>query len=102
MTERSDREFLLSIFLVEAWDTAGSLEEGLGRLAQPAERAEGATSPLLVLAHRLKGSAALHGFPGISTLAGLAEARDRGHRRRGRRADRRVPRAAPIAAAAGR
>jgi len=74
MTERSDREFLLSIFLVEAWDTAGSLEEGLGSLAYPAEQAEGATGPLLVLAHRLKGSAALHGFSGVSALAGIAEA----------------------------
>ena len=32
MAERRERELLLGIFLMEAWDTAGSLEEGLAEL----------------------------------------------------------------------
>jgi chemosensory pili system protein ChpA (sensor histidine kinase/response regulator) len=73
MAESRDREFLLGIFLMEAWDTAGALEDGLGLLtAEPAPTAE-ALGRLLVVSHRLKGSAALHGFPAVSELAAVTE-----------------------------
>ena len=56
MTEpQPDREFLLSIFLMEAWDTVSILEEGA-----PGLSSGGDVEPLLVVAHRLRGAAALH------------------------------------------
>jgi len=58
---------------MEAWDTAGALEEGLGLLTTVDPPFAEALSPLVVFAHRLKGSAALHGFPGVSDLAAAAE-----------------------------
>ncbi len=64
-----DREFLLSIFLMEAWDTLATLEDGLGRLRGP-EVSTVVVEPLLVVSHRLKGAAALNGFP---ELAGVTE-----------------------------
>lgn len=73
MADRRERELLLGIFLMEAWDTAGALEEGLGLLTAADAPTEGALAPLVVFAHRLKGSAALHGFPGVSDLAAGAE-----------------------------
>jgi chemosensory pili system protein ChpA (sensor histidine kinase/response regulator) len=71
--DRRECELLLGIFLMEAWDTAGALEEGLGLLTAVAAPSEEALAPLVVFAHRLKGSAALHGFPGVSDLAAAAE-----------------------------
>src|SRR5262245_11062888 len=71
MSERGDGDFLRDIFLVEAWDTAGALEGGLGHLSHDGDPR--AVASLLVLAHRLKGSAALHCFPGPSELAAVAE-----------------------------
>lgn len=59
---------------MEAWDTLATLEEGVGRLAEPAGVTAAALEPLVVVAHRLKGAAALHGFPGLSQLAGVTEA----------------------------
>ena len=73
MAERRERELLLGIFLMEAWDTAGSLEEGLPKLTAVEAPAKGTMAPLVVLAHRLKGSAALYGFTGVSELAAAAE-----------------------------
>jgi chemosensory pili system protein ChpA (sensor histidine kinase/response regulator) len=73
MADRRERELLLGIFLMEAWDTAGALEEGLGRLTTEEAPTEAALATLVVFAHRLKGSAALHGFPGVSELAGGTE-----------------------------
>jgi chemosensory pili system protein ChpA (sensor histidine kinase/response regulator) len=73
MADRRERELLLGIFLMEAWDTAGALEEGLGLLSATTAPTEHALAPLVVFAHRLKGSAALHGFPGVSDLAAAAE-----------------------------
>jgi chemosensory pili system protein ChpA (sensor histidine kinase/response regulator) len=73
MAEQRERELLLGIFLMEAWDTAGALEEGHGLLTEAAAPTEDALAPLVVFAHRLKGSAALHGFPGVSDLAAAAE-----------------------------
>lgn len=73
MADRRERELMLGIFLMEAWDTAGALEEGLGQLTGDDAPSTEALAPLVVLAHRLKGSAALYGFPGVSDLAGAAE-----------------------------
>ena len=73
MAERRERELMLGIFLMEAWDTAGALEEGLDQLTGAEAPATATLAPLGVLAHRLKGSAALYGFPGVSDLAGAAE-----------------------------
>jgi chemosensory pili system protein ChpA (sensor histidine kinase/response regulator) len=73
MADRRERELMLGIFLMEAWDTAGALEEGLGQLTGADAPSADAMAPLVVLAHRLKGSAALYGFPGVSDLAGAAE-----------------------------
>ena len=73
MADRRERELMLGIFLMEAWDTAGALEEGLGLLTAGAGPAPEALDPLVVFAHRLKGSAALYGFPGVSDLAAAAE-----------------------------
>jgi chemosensory pili system protein ChpA (sensor histidine kinase/response regulator) len=73
MTDRREHELLLGIFLMEAWDTAGALEEGLGLLTTAAALPAAALAPLVVFAHRLKGSAALHGFPGVSELAAATE-----------------------------
>jgi chemosensory pili system protein ChpA (sensor histidine kinase/response regulator) len=73
MADRRERELLLGIFLMEAWDTAGALEEGLGQLTATGAPTEETLASLVVFAHRLKGSAALHGFPGVSDLAAGAE-----------------------------
>ena len=73
MADRRERELLLGIFLMEAWDTAGALEDGLGLLAGAAAPTPDALVPLVVSAHRLKGSAGLHGFIGVSDLAAAIE-----------------------------
>jgi len=73
MADRRERELLLGIFLMEAWDTAGALEDGLGLLTGAVSPDHGALAPLIVSAHRLKGSAALHGFLGVSELAAATE-----------------------------
>ena len=71
--ERREHELLLGIFLMEAWDTAGALEEQLGLLTTEDAPSAATLAPLVVFAHRLKGSAALHGFPGVSDLAEATE-----------------------------
>ena len=68
MTEQPDREFLLSLFLMEAWDTVSTLEEGAGSL-----RDGGDIEPMLVVTHRLRGAAALHGFPALAAEAAELE-----------------------------
>ena len=72
-SDRRERELLLGIFLMEAWDTAGALEEGFGLLTEVEAPSPQVLEPLVVFAHRLKGSAALHGFPGVSDLAAATE-----------------------------
>src|SRR5262249_42406771 len=67
-----EREFLRGIFLMEAWDTVLTVEEGLPCLLDPAPTRE-MLDPLVVVAHRLKGAAALHGFAETAQLAGLLE-----------------------------
>ena len=67
-----DRQFLLSVFLMEAWDTLAAVEDGLaalGRAPGEATTLEG----LAVVTHRLRGSAALSGFPQVSALAAAME-----------------------------
>ena len=73
MADRRERELLLGIFLMEAWDTAGALEEALALLSAAEAPSPKTLAPLVVFAHRLKGSAALHGCPGVSDLAAAAE-----------------------------
>jgi chemosensory pili system protein ChpA (sensor histidine kinase/response regulator) len=68
MTEQPDREFLLSLFLMEAWDTVSILEDGA-----PGLSTGGDVEPLLVVAHRLRGAAALHGFPRLAEEAAAIE-----------------------------
>src|SRR5262245_20978122 len=70
MVDSADQDFLKSIFLMEAWDTITSLEEGVTRLAGGTEPA---WDDLFVVTHRLKGAASLHGFPRVSSLAEAME-----------------------------
>uniref|UniRef100_A0A7C3HWE1 histidine kinase n=1 Tax=Meiothermus ruber TaxID=277 RepID=A0A7C3HWE1_MEIRU len=58
---------LLQSFLEEAWETVAVFEQAAEFLA--IKRHE----PLVVMAHRLKGSAGLYGFPQIANLGALAE-----------------------------
>jgi chemosensory pili system protein ChpA (sensor histidine kinase/response regulator) len=69
MLEDQDSEFILSIFLMEAWDTVAVVEEGVLRLANGEEVSASILDPLGVVAHRLKGAAALHGYPLVSAVA---------------------------------
>src|SRR5581483_8965548 len=66
MADARDREFLVSVFLMEAWDTVAAVEDLLAR-------GSAAREDLVVVTHRLKGAAALNGFPGIAALAGAME-----------------------------
>src|SRR5262245_51869011 len=70
MVDSADQDFLKSIFLMEAWDTLTSLEEGVTRLAGGTEPA---WDELFVVTHRLKGAASLHGFPRVALLAEAME-----------------------------
>src|SRR5262245_6803972 len=70
MVDSADQDFLKSIFLMEAWDTLTSLEEGVTRLAGGTEPA---WDELFVVTHRLKGAASLHGFPRVASLAEAME-----------------------------
>ena len=73
MLEDKDSEFILSIFLMEAWDTVASVEEGARRIAGGDPPSAGILDPLVVVAHRLKGAAALHGYPVVSAVALVME-----------------------------
>jgi len=68
MVEPADREFLRSIFLMEAWETVAALEDGA------AAAARGDLEALYVVSHRLKGAASLYGFPAVAELASRVEA----------------------------
>ncbi len=67
-----DRQFLLSVFLMEAWDTLAAVEDGLAALGRAPGEATTLES-LAVVTHRLRGSAALSGFPQVSALAAAME-----------------------------
>jgi chemosensory pili system protein ChpA (sensor histidine kinase/response regulator) len=70
MAEPADQEFLRSIFLMEAWDTVASIEDGVARLAGDAEPA---WDDLFLVAHRLRGAAALQGLEPVAALADAVE-----------------------------
>lgn len=70
MVDAADQDFLKSIFLMEAWDTLASLEDGAAQLAAGTEPA---WDDLFVVTHRLKGAASLHGFPRVAALAETME-----------------------------
>lgn len=57
---------MLESFLGEAWEAVSTLERAPTLLAQDPQ-------PLVVMAHRLKGSAGLYGFSEVSQLGGLLE-----------------------------
>jgi chemosensory pili system protein ChpA (sensor histidine kinase/response regulator) len=67
MVEPADRDFLRSIFLMEAWETVAALEDAGGPAAGVRLDA------LRVVTHRLKGAASLHGFPEVADLASRLE-----------------------------
>ncbi len=67
-----DRQFLLSVFLMEAWDTLAAVEDGLATLRH-ADDPTAVTEHLAVVTHRLRGSAALSGFPQVAGLAAAME-----------------------------
>jgi chemosensory pili system protein ChpA (sensor histidine kinase/response regulator) len=68
--DSKNRAFLLSLFLMEAWDTLASVEQGLAALASGAD-ADFET--LLLVTHRLRGAAGLNGFPRVAALATVME-----------------------------
>ena len=67
-----DRQFLLSVFLMEAWDTLAAVEDGLAALRHAQDPAA-VIEHLAVVTHRLRGSAALSGFPQVAGLAAAME-----------------------------
>ena len=67
-----DRQFLLSVFLMEAWDILAAVEDGLAALPGP-DDSTGVLENLAVVTHRLRGSAALSGFPQLAGLAAAME-----------------------------
>jgi chemosensory pili system protein ChpA (sensor histidine kinase/response regulator) len=67
-----DRQFLLSVFLMEAWDTLAAVEDGLAALGRSSGM-PAAIEHLVVVTHRLRGSAALSGFPQVAALAAAME-----------------------------
>lgn len=73
MGEPGDREFLLGVFLMEAWETVATLEEGAARFVEAGGTEAGSLDPLLLVTHRLNGAAALHGFPRVAEAARLME-----------------------------
>src|SRR5712691_7212502 len=73
MLEEQDNEFILGIFLMEAWETVATVEEGVRRLAGGEALSPELMSPLVVVSHRLKGAAGLHGYPVVSAVALVME-----------------------------
>jgi chemosensory pili system protein ChpA (sensor histidine kinase/response regulator) len=63
-----DHELLLSVFLMEAWDAVATVEESLDAFAAGRDPAL-----LHVVTHRVRGSAALHGFPRVAAIAAEME-----------------------------
>src|SRR6202171_3266026 len=73
MLEEQDNEFILGIFLMEAWETVAAVEEGVRRLAAGEAPSPELITPLVVVSHRLKGAAGLHGYPAVSAVALVME-----------------------------
>jgi chemosensory pili system protein ChpA (sensor histidine kinase/response regulator) len=61
---------LLDSFLSESWETVAALEKAEEVLSNPSAEQ---MHRLVVLTHRLRGSAGLYGFSQLSTLSGLLE-----------------------------
>jgi chemosensory pili system protein ChpA (sensor histidine kinase/response regulator) len=61
---------LLDSFLSESWETVAALEKAEEVLSNPSTAR---LHRLVVLTHRLRGSAGLYGFPQLSNLSGLLE-----------------------------
>src|SRR5262250_2565100 len=57
---------------MEAWDTLAAVEEGLATLRH-CEDPKPVIEQLMVVTHRLRGSAALNGFPQVAGLAAAME-----------------------------
>lgn len=72
MTDVADRGFLTGVFLLEAWDAVAALEAHGARLTT-APDAAATLEAMGVLAHRVRGSAALHGFTRAAELAAALE-----------------------------
>jgi chemotaxis protein histidine kinase CheA/CheY-like chemotaxis protein len=73
MLDEQDNEFILGIFLMEAWETVATVEEGVRRLAGGEALSPELMTPLVVVSHRLKGAAGLHGYPVVSAVALVME-----------------------------
>ncbi len=69
-TDRSGKE-LTWTFLMDAWDALAALEEGVKGLGTPAGTT--AARQIAIVSHRLKGTAALYGFPLVSRVAAAIE-----------------------------
>lgn len=69
-TDRSGKE-LTWTFLMDAWDALAALEEGVKGLGTSAGAA--AARQIVIVSHRLKGTAALYGFPLVSRVAAAVE-----------------------------
>jgi len=65
-----DRDFLRSIFLMEAWDSLAALDDGVGRLVAGGEPA---WDEVFLVSHRLRGAAALQGFTSVASLSEALE-----------------------------
>ena len=70
-----EREFLRSIFLMEAWDVVGAIEDEFQKLHVAPRPRMPRKHPLLMLTHTVRGSAAVQGFVAIADLAAGMEAR---------------------------
>src|SRR3989442_9233332 len=73
MLEEQDNEFILGIFLMEAWETVAAVEEGVRRLAGGEAPSPELVTPLVVVSHRLKGAAGVHGYRAVSAVALVME-----------------------------
>ncbi len=62
-----------SVFLAEAREILAAFEGGLGYLREPGRPTVAGVTPLRVVAHRLSGAAALHGFRQLARLASVTE-----------------------------
>jgi len=72
VSDGTDQQFLQSVFLMEAWDTLASIEDGLAALMRSPE-ATASVAEMRLVTHRLRGSAALNGLPHLAALAATME-----------------------------
>ncbi len=68
-----DREYLRSVFLMEAWDTLESLQPLVPALRRPEGAWPEELDTLAIATHRLKGAASLHELPRVAALASRLE-----------------------------